>query len=280
MDKTKMQLIGGLKNILLATDGSEYSGGAINEAIFMAKSCESRLSVIYVLDINPELETEGLQIVERMEIAAKEHLDALRNRIAKENIECETIVRRSDNPYKAIIEEAKKRNSDVIVMGRRGKTGLKKVLMGSVTAKVIGYAPCKVLVVPKDAVIKCEYIMLATDGSKNSEPAEQEAVNLSKRCPQLNKFTVLSVARTDDRLEQAKATVEKVRKAAEHEGVNVEAFALVGRPYEIIIETAKDKNIDLIIVGGYGRTGITKLFMGSVAERVIGLSRCAVLIVK
>ncbi|MBI5042362.1 MAG: universal stress protein, partial [Nitrospirae bacterium] len=203
----KLQLMEGLRNILLATDGSEYSEGAIKEAIFMAKSCESRLSVIYILDINPELETEGLQIVEKMELAAKEHLDAVKKMAAEENLEIETIVRRHDEPYKAIIEEAKKRKSDVIVMGRRGKTGLKKVLMGSVTAKVIGYAPCKVFVVPKDAATKCENILLATDGSENSRAAEQDAIYIAKRCPQIKNFIVLSVARTDDRLDWARANV-------------------------------------------------------------------------
>ncbi len=276
----KLQLMEVLKNILLATDGSEYSEGAIKEAIFMAKSCESKLSVIYILDINPELETEGLQIVEKMELAAKGHLDDVRKRAVQDNIEIEAIVRRHDEPYKAIIEEAKKRSSDVIVMGRRGKTGLKKVLMGSVTAKVIGYAPCNVLVVPKDADIKCENILLATDGSQYSEAAEAQSIYIGKRCPHIKRFIALSVARTDDRLGQAKANVEKVKGLAEKEGVKTEPVATVGRPYEVIVATAKEKDIDLIVMGSYGRTGITKLLMGSVAERVIGLVECAVLVAK
>jgi hypothetical protein len=276
----KLQLSGGLKNILIATDGSEYSEGAIKEAIFMAKSCESKLSVIYVLDINPELETEGLQIVEKMELSAKEHLDAVKKRMADEKIECEAIVRRHDEPYKAIIEEAKKRKIDVIVMGRRGKTGLKKVLMGSVTAKVVGYAPCKVLIVPKDATIRCENIMLATDGSENSRAAELEAIYIAKKCPQIKNFIALSVARTGDRLDWAKANVEKVRKAAEEAGVKAEAVAVEGRPYKAIVDAVADRNVDLLILGSYGSTGLTKLLMGSVAERVIGLVGCAVLVAK
>jgi nucleotide-binding universal stress UspA family protein len=47
-----------------------------------------------------------------------------------------------------IVEEAKKKNVDLIVMGTRGKTGLKRVFLGSVAQKVIGYAPCPVMVVP------------------------------------------------------------------------------------------------------------------------------------
>jgi nucleotide-binding universal stress UspA family protein len=60
----------------------------------------------------------------------------------------------------------------------------------------------------------------------------------------------------------------------------VKAFVLSGKPADAIIETAKDKNADLIVVGSHGRTGLEKLLMGSVAERVIVLASCAVLVVK
>ncbi len=278
--ETKMDYMGPLKNILLATDGSEYSEGAAKEAIYLAKSCIAKLSVIYVLEVNPELETEGQKVVEKMESEARAHMDAIRKRAAQDNVECEVVVRRTDQPYKAIVEEAEKRGIDAIIMGRRGKTGLKKILMGSVTAKVIGYAPCKVLVVPKDAAIRCENLMLATDGSKYSKAAELEAINMSKRCSQTKKLIVLSVARANERLEQAKANVEKVRQDAEQEGIKVETLTPVGRPFEVTVKTAKERDVDIIIIGEYGRTGIEELLMGSVAERVIALSPCAVLVVK
>jgi nucleotide-binding universal stress UspA family protein len=55
---------------------------------------------------------------------------------------------------------------------------------------------------------------------------------------------------------------------------------MTGRPADAIIETAKEQNADLIVVGSHGRTGLNKLLMGSVAERVIVLASCAVLVVK
>ncbi|MBI5212485.1 MAG: universal stress protein [Nitrospirae bacterium] len=279
--ETKMDYMGPLKNILLATDGSEYSEGAIKEAIYLAKSCIEKLSVIYVLKINPEIETEGQKIVERMEIAAKEHLDRIRKMAARDNVECEVIVRRTDQPYKAIVEEAGKRNADVIVMGRRGRTGLKKVLMGSVTAKVIGYSPCKVLVVPKDSAIKADNIMVATDGSKYCEAAEREAISMSKRCHlKVKKTLALSVAPTDSDLPRVRANVERVKEMAREQGVEIETLAMVGRRYEMILKAAREKNADIIIMGTYGRTGIERLLMGSVSERVVGLSQCPVLVVK
>ena len=75
-------------------------------------------------------------------------LETVNRRIEKENIECETLVRIDEQPHEPIVQEAKKRNADLIVMGTRGVTGLKRVLMGSVAQKVIGHAPCPVMVVP------------------------------------------------------------------------------------------------------------------------------------
>jgi len=53
-----------------------------------------------------------------------------------------------------------------------------------------------------------------------------------------------------------------------------------GKPADAIMEIAKDESADLVVVGSHGRTGLDRLLMGSVAERVIVLSSCAVLVVK
>ena len=53
-----------------------------------------------------------------------------------------------DEPYKDIVAEAKKRKINTIIMGSHGRTGLARLMMGSVVTRVIGHAPCKVLVVP------------------------------------------------------------------------------------------------------------------------------------
>jgi nucleotide-binding universal stress UspA family protein len=71
-----------------------------------------------------------------------------------------------------------------------------------------------------------------------------------------------------------------VKEAAQKEGVAVKAFVLSGRPADAIIETAQEKNADLIVLGSHGRTGVERLLMGSVAERVIVLASCPVLVVK
>jgi len=299
MTNSKTDYMGPLRNILLATDGSAYSEGAIKEALYLAKACDSRLAVIYILEVNPEFETEGLKFVEKMELDAREHLERVKKDAAKENVELEVIVRRTDEPYKAIVEEAEKRGTDVIVMGRRGRTGLKKILMGSVTTKVIGHSPCNILIVPKDAGISCKKILIATDGSKYSSAAASKAIDIARRCG--SDLTVLAVVplelsagidpdtgysqtQLEHIAKEAFAATEKglqeVKTMAEKEGIKAEGTILGGRPHEAIVETTIRKKIDLVVVGSHGRTGLKKLFLGSVAERVVGLSPSAVLVVK
>ncbi len=81
-------------------------------------------------------------------------------------------------------------------------------------------------------------------------------------------------------MKQFKALVEDMKKRAEAEGIKAEAIVDEGEPYEVIVNTAKEKNADIIVMGSHGRTGIMRLLMGSVTSRVIGHAGCSVLVVK
>ena len=66
------------EKLLLATDGSQFSEGAIREAIRLAKKCSSRLSAISVIETNPEYETIAPQLLEKAEKTAREHLETVK----------------------------------------------------------------------------------------------------------------------------------------------------------------------------------------------------------
>lgn len=138
----------GFERLLLATDGSASVQAAIQEAIAIAKTCSSRLYVISVVEVNPEYEALAPQIVEKAEVETREHLESIRAAASKEGISCEVVAHQGEEPYRFIVNEAAKRKADMIIMGSHGRTGLKRLMMGSVTARVIGHAPCKILVVP------------------------------------------------------------------------------------------------------------------------------------
>ncbi len=270
-----------MEKLLLASDGSEFSEGAIREAILLAKTCSSKLyviSVAEVLDIREFADDYPLAAVESLETALRKHLESVKEMAEKEGIVCEIILSQGKEASKLIIDEAVKNNAELIIMGRHGRTGITRIMMGSVTAKVIGDAPCKVLVVPRFSRISLEKILVPTDGSIYSDLAVREAISIAKRIG--SSLIALSVYKRDANFELAEATIGIVKELAEKEGVKVEALTLKGEPHEVIVNTVEKKNAGFMVVGSHGRSGIERLLMGSVTERVIGHAGCPILVVR
>ena len=84
----------------------------------------------------------------------------------------------------------------------------------------------------------------------------------------------------DDLVRKAKGFVADVKKQAEAAGVKAETFVGEAEADEAITNLAKEQNADMIVIGSHGRTGLRRLLMGSVAEKVIGFAPCPVLVVK
>jgi len=275
--------------ILLATDCSEYSEGAVREAINMAKSCDSRLYVMSVAEINPEFMALAPLAIEEIEKTIRGYLEKIMGKAAQENVECEIIIREGEGPHSFIIEEAAKKQADLIVMGRRGRTGLSRVIMGSETARVIGHTSCKVLVVPRSSSIKWKSIIIATDGSKYSEAAARESIKMAKKCTglpgQASTCSLLALAvipeyATEEETKTVTNAVREIKQNAEKENLKAETSIQKGKPSEIIVKFAKEKNADIIVMGSHGRTGLQRLLMGSVTASVIGHTDRAVMVVK
>jgi hypothetical protein len=294
---SQLHPIAKLEKLLLSTDGSEFSEGAVREAIKLAKICSSKLFAVSVIETNPEFEVLAPQLIEKEEEKTRDRLEQIKSMAEKEGIACEIIARHAESPFQAIIDEAKKNQVDMIIMGRRGRTGLRRLLMGSVTAKVIGYSPCNVLVVPRLAEIKYQKILVATDGSKYSISAATEAIGIAKRCGA--SLFVISVVPSETaspfdivhsemqhemiaqkEFQDGEKNINDLLVIARQEGVKAEGLVIEGRSYEAIVENAREKRVDLIVMGSHGRTGFERLLMGSVTERVVGNADCSVLIVK
>ena len=141
--------ISGLTRILLATDGSEHSERALTEAVSLAKTCRTKFHAVTVVEMNSEYAALAPKAVDKAGLEAKAFLDAVKKCAAKEKVQVETDVLHGEDAAARIVRYAKKIEADMIVMGRHGsKRGLRKLVMGSVTSKVIGHTPCKILIVP------------------------------------------------------------------------------------------------------------------------------------
>ena len=137
--------------ILVAVDGSDFSDMALDQAISLGQICRSEIFVIIVVDLYPEQMEVAPAMVEKMSEEVRQNLDRAKKKVDKADIPCETIVHMGGKPHEFIVHEAKDKGIDLICMGTHGRSGLERILMGSVAQNVIGHAPCPVLVVPNVA---------------------------------------------------------------------------------------------------------------------------------
>ncbi|HEX6029112.1 MAG TPA: universal stress protein [Nitrososphaeraceae archaeon] len=154
-----------LSKILVAIDGSENSMKAAVYAIDIAKKDNSQLIALTVLDVSTPRRvsssfitapTYGLKELEEKRKEAQQSLDKVEKLAVKENntannnniqFKSEIIEDPTSRVGSAIVDYAERENVDLIVVGTRGRTGFKKMLLGSVASDVVTYAHCLVLVV-------------------------------------------------------------------------------------------------------------------------------------
>lgn len=138
-----------MQRILVAHDGSKASDKALRKALEIALSMNSSLTVLAVV---PELYLTELSDVDRQRITevlkreTEDNMERIRKSLSGKSIEIKFLVREGD-PAEKILETAHKMKVDLIVTGSHGKHGTKKFLIGSVSAKVVEYSKCPVLVV-------------------------------------------------------------------------------------------------------------------------------------
>jgi nucleotide-binding universal stress UspA family protein len=171
--------------------------------------------------------------------------------------------------------------ADLIVMGRRGRRGLARVRLGQATAKVIGHAHCAVLVVPRKVEITGQRLVLATDGSVYADAATAMAGSLAKIfAAPVSALSVTLPSQSDRRHEEARVAANRAAAFLRSHELDAEAVVYHGRPDEVIVETTMAKKADLIVIGSHGRTGLDRVMLGSVSERVIDAASTAVLVAK
>ena len=145
MEKTSMNRF---NKILIPTDGSENTKSAIAQGLELAKAMGSEVTALYVVDqasfVNFPMDASVFSIYPLLEKEGKEAVDYVIREGEKAGVKVEGKVVEG-NPAKKIVDEAE--NYDLVVMGTLGRTGISKLLLGSVAERVVRLAPCPVLVV-------------------------------------------------------------------------------------------------------------------------------------
>ena len=136
------------RRILVAVDGSPYGDHAVEQAISLGEVCSSTIYALSVAEIHPEYLAEAPKLVERVEKEARQIAEEAKAKVEKAGLTGETMTRTMAQPAEAILEFAREKEIDLIVMGTRGRSRIKRLILGSVAQRVVGQAPCPVMVVP------------------------------------------------------------------------------------------------------------------------------------
>lgn len=280
------------KRILVAVDGSDSSLHTLRQAMALARAEKGAITVVSVVPpYTGDLSLVGVrENVNDMILAPHQKaLDDALEIANKTDIRIRTILDIGDPPEK-IVEIAEDLNSDLIVVGVHGGNPCSTVIIGSVTSRVIGFSHVDVLAAPMNSEINLDRILLAADGSRSSERATSVAFEIQRSYG--SKLVVISVADipshlygldvnvAERMLKEAREILDPVRTNAKQHSVQLEPICREGDPAAIINQTAMEKQIGLTIIGSHGRTGLKRLLMGSVAERVIGHAPCPVLVTR
>jgi len=298
--------------VICAVDGSEFSNRAIEAVGTLFHQSVKELRLIHVMDdlhLKQGLKKEGVKarnmkkILGALEKDAKKILETSKHKAAlaisqsttKPFASIKTVLGRG-HVTEAIINEAEKRNADIIVMGSRGLSDIKGYLMGSVSRKVLVHAPCSVLTV-KDPLPKMSRSLLAVDGSNASKRAATFLKNWIR--PSSLSIHVLSVvpnfltdiapkmlsknhlkALTQPFQIRAKELTIQYREFFLKEGYKITTEVQSGDPKKVILNSLEKKRTNLAILGTKGLTGPERFQMGSVSEGVAAYTPSSVLVVR
>lgn len=283
--------MGKYRKILAAIDGSGSSRNALLQAFRLAVDEKCWITVLSVIPpYDGDIDLTGVGDV-RASLArpCEDALQSAQKLADEERILIKTVCEEGE-AYERIVDLAEGENCGIIVMGRRGMHPLERALIGSVTARVIGFTQRDVLVVPDRTALGWKRILVGTDGSRFSAAATARAIDFAKAYG--GELLVVSVVdvpaefyaeapqAVEDMIAKARTYTAAVRQQAAAAGVPAESFIGEAEAYEAIIKLAAEQQADMIVMGSHGRTGLRRLLMGSVTEKVIGYAPCPVLVVK
>ncbi|MFU2207617.1 universal stress protein [Solidesulfovibrio sp. C21] len=277
------------KTIVVGLDGSPASRGAFEQAMILAASMRGRLVAVAVAPALGGLERIGRER-ERRELLRpfEEALEAAGEAAAKAGLPLKKVLEAGE-VFERLVDAAEGEEASLVVVGDARRAYMERILLGRNVAKIIGYSPCDVLVVPERTRLDFTRVVTAVDGSKQSMAAAGRAIGLcAAYAGSLDVVAVLDVPVDrhliygifEDIKRRALVATGAVAKAAKERDVACAVTILEGSPYRAIAAHAASVGAGCLVLGSYGRSGLRRLLLGSVAERVLALSSCPVLVVK
>lgn len=297
-----------IRRILCPVDFSGPSTRAFHHALAVAAWYGAQVTVLYVHRTSvpvaalapshgPEsLEPTPLSDLEREQLTT--NLRAFVSTEARLSVQASWLLDEATNVAGAITLRAEMLRADLIVIGTHGRSGLRRLVLGSVTEHVLRTARCAVLAVPPrapgypDEPLSCSRVLCPIDFSDGSARALEWAVSIARRAH--SALTVAHIVELPpeipdmpqaDLSSYRAARFDHARAALGHalephrDGSRIEELLLAGRAGREILHLADEQQASLIVMGVHGRSSLDLLLFGSVTQHVLRRAACPVLTV-
>lgn len=266
-----------IENIIVPLDGSDLAEAALPIATAIASASGAHIDLVtvaltYEVPLDNQMDTLTREALHRAEAA-------IRARHPKVG---QTVL--AGTPADEICNYARESMADLIVMATHGRSGLRKLILGSASDRVISLSSVPVLLVRASSREAAELsaeeqkirrIVLPLDGREATPKAVPHALSLAKT---LSTEVVLVTADEGGSMEAAERQLRAFSNLFEEQGITVSEEVKLGKPGEVIAGTAHED--DLIIMSSLGATGVAKgAHRGSVADYVIKNAAAPVLVV-
>lgn len=287
-----------IRHIVVATDFAEPSERALAWGARIARLHGSRLTLVHA--VSPPMPVADfaappLAVDEQVREAARERLERALREGHLAGIEADTVL--ADGlPSQAILDAADETGADLVVVGTRGLTGFRHLLLGSTAERIVQGARVPVLsvhaadevppaglrtfLVPTDFSADAEAALATADQCFAPLEAETRVILLHVyHVPaEYRSYGAGSFSRWSEKLSaQVGERLETVAAPLRRQGHEIEVVTAEGTPSEVIVREAAERGADLIAMGTHGRSGLAHLLLGSTAERVVQHAPCPVL---
>lgn len=287
-----------MTKILVPTDFSPGSADAMRVAVRMAREKGATLVVAHAWQIpalafGSEPFSMAPSLLQTMSDDAKRALEGAVDEAKQQGADAIGLML-NGVPWARLAEVAEgDPEIELVVMGTHGRTGLTRVVLGSVAEKVVRHAPCSVLVTRGEGKPFTD-VLVPVDFSVSSEQAVEQAARLVR--PGGSGVTLLHVIEAPvaangemfdlsfmRELDQASATALDEVAATLTRKVDVPVSTRIRIGYaggQILAALEKDPVFDLVVMGSHGRTGLKRALLGSVAEKIVRHAPCSVLVAR
>jgi nucleotide-binding universal stress UspA family protein len=294
-----------LKRILCATDFSDFSNHAIPYGIALAREFRAKLYVSHVIDLSSSaIYGEAVFALEEQQTRMTNYAHKEMSRLmGQETLDWEPLIT-VGNPANEIARLAADKQVDLAIAASHGRSGLKRVILGSVTERLMRTLPCPLWVVRSPELgfataasqaIQIKKLLVGCDFSPDSGLAFEYGLSLAQEFQaELHLAHVVEPPLYDDLIkpsESGKTFGQKLRKTVQEKlaamvpeeartWCNPVTALLAGQPHEELVKYAVVNGMDLIVLGVRGHSLVETLFVGSTTDRVLRNSPCPVLSVQ